>query len=409
MVDRSGEAVGAGHHRTRHPQRGRGSGARGPIRPGCPVRTHGRGADRAGAARALPVAARQRPCPRRPGPAAAGVAGARGTPAGRRAHGPNRPSPAGRSATTWPPTPMTTGCSTELGIGSDLLPVVVPSGTPIGTVAGAVADRLGLGSGVLVVTGGFDQAMATLGAGVTEAGTAHLGMGSYEALTAPLDRPRTEEHLRAGGWSVGRTVAGTSRWSTMSSWLGGAAIDWLARSVRGDGRDGRPHPRAAAARGHPGSGTHPCARRTRGRRCDIRWPGPGHGRGATWRPRSWRPSCLDLRRALADLRRAGITVDSLRATGGGARSRRWLQLTADVTGLPVERVQVRDAGAFAAGLMAGAAVGMLPPADVAARDLVRIDRRAEPRPELGDHYARRAELHAALGVAIRRPSSVATG
>jgi xylulokinase len=284
----------------------------------------------------------------------------------------------------------------------------VPSGTPIGTVAGAVADRLGLGRGVLVVTGGFDQAMATLGAGVTEAGTAHLGMGSYEALTAPLDRPRTEEHLRAGGWSVGRTAAGTNRWSTMSSWLGGAALDWLARSVRGGGGTAGPTPARLLREATSGPARILALAGLEAGDATFVGLDLGTARGDL-AAALLEAVCLDLRRALADLRRAGITVDSLRATGGGARSRRWLQLTADVTRLPVERVRVRDAGAFAAGLMAGAAAGMLPPADVAVRDLVRIDRRAEPRPELGDHYARRAELHAELGVAIRRPSSVAAG
>lgn len=105
---------------------------------------------------------------------------------------------------------------------------------------------------------------------------------------------------------------------------------------------------------------------------------------------------LDLRRAITELQRAGVQVRSLRATGGGARSRRWLQLKADVTGLPVERPAVREAGAFGAGLMAGAAVGMLPPTAEAARELVRVDLRLEPRRADEAHYTERAALHAAL-------------
>ncbi len=66
---------------------------------------------------------------------------------------------------------------------------------------------------------------------------------------------------------------------------------------------------------------------------------------------------MDLRRALADLDRAGVPVRHAPGHGWRRPIARWLQLKADVTGRVVERWLVREAGAFAAGLLAGAAMG----------------------------------------------------
>lgn len=276
-----------------------------------------------------------------------------------------------------------------------MLPTVVPSGTAIGTVSAIAARELGLGPDVALVTGGFDQAMATLGAGVCETGLAHVGTGSYEALSALVERPLIDAGLRASGWSVGRSVAGSARWSAMASWLGGAALDRLAANSTETSPGGRrpsvkrllrevpdgPARTLALASLEAGSGAV-VGMDLGTRRGDIA-------------AALMEAVTMDLRRALAHLDRAGVPVRSLRATGGGADPR-WLQLKADVTGRVVERPLVREAGAFAAGLMAGAAIGELPPIAEAVRDMVHVDMRVEPRRALEAHYEERAALHAEL-------------
>ncbi len=290
-----------------------------------------------------------------------------------------------------------------VGVDERLLPVVVDSGSPIGTVADTVAARLGLPRGVVVVAGGFDQAMATLGAGVLDAGIAHVGTGSYEALTAVLKAPLIDVCLHATGWSVGRSIAGTARWAAMASWVGGAALGWLARgTAQGPGltrswpagpspsparllREMPEGPARLLARSELDGGTGVVAG------LDL-----GSGRGDLTAA-IVEAVTMDLRQALTDLEGAGVHVDTLRATGGGARSPRWLQVKADITGRIVERPVIAEAGAYAAGLLAGAAVGLLPPSVQACRELVRIDARVEPRRDLEAHYADRAALHAQLG------------
>ncbi len=60
------------------------------------------------------------------------------------------------------------------------------------------------------------------------------------------------------------------------------------------------------------------------------------------------------------LRAHGITPRLVRATGGGLESAWWLQLKADVTGVPVEVVDQDEPGAFGAAILAGVGSACIP-------------------------------------------------
>ena len=53
-------------------------------------------------------------------------------------------------------------------------------------------------------------------------------------------------------------------------------------------------------------------------------------------------------------------VERLLAVGGGARSRLWRQIIADVTGRPVYHADAPEASALGAGILAAAATGSVP-------------------------------------------------
>jgi len=69
--------------------------------------------------------------------------------------------------------------------------------------------------------------------------------------------------------------------------------------------------------------------------------------------------CYDLRSHIRGFRQAGIPVERLMAVGGGAQSDAWLQMKANITGLPVTRADVHDASAIGAAALAAAAIGIV--------------------------------------------------
>lgn len=292
---------------------------------------------------------------------------------------------------------------------ADLFPPVLPTGSLLGVVPGRVASALGLPRGVRLVGGGFDQAMATLGAGIVSPGLAHVGVGSWQAITVLAD-DRPAPDLVAAGFTIGPSIAAGGSWSVMASGPGASLLGWLGR-VGGSGDDSRDAARRAIA----------LARRAADRPTGLVVI-PDLSGGAPPRPDPaargviaglalgdgpervaralLEAVAIGLADRLARLDEAGLRVDEIRVTGGGARDRRWRQLTADVTGLPVRPVDPVDAGALAAAALAATAVGLAPDPPAAVARTIRVGPAATPRPR---HHAvyrdvarRSADLRSAL-------------
>jgi len=104
---------------------------------------------------------------------------------------------------------------------------------------------------------------------------------------------------------------------------------------------------------------------------------------------------------LEGLRRLGIDTSQFVATGGGARSDAWLQIKADVLGVPLVRPAITECGVLGAAMLAGLATGRLAdPAEAIAR-FVRRDRVFEPDPRRHALYRDRAAAYRRLYPALK--------
>ena len=62
--------------------------------------------------------------------------------------------------------------------------------------------------------------------------------------------------------------------------------------------------------------------------------------------------------SLERLQKRGVETKLVRATGGGSRNAWWLQLMADVSGLPIEVVRQSEPGTLGAAILAGVGIGI---------------------------------------------------
>jgi xylulokinase len=108
----------------------------------------------------------------------------------------------------------------------------------------------------------------------------------------------------------------------------------------------------------------------------------------------------ELRSNLDLLAAAGVEVGTLRAIGGGARSPLWLQLKADITGIPVARPQVTEAAGLGAALLAGVGAGVFPSAVAAADSCLQIAESRTPDPVARRAYEERYAIYQALYPAL---------
>ena len=101
--------------------------------------------------------------------------------------------------------------------------------------------------------------------------------------------------------------------------------------------------------------------------------------------------CLASRRNFEALRDQAPPLKRLIATGGGANSAVWVQIKADMFGLPVAVPESTEAGLIGCAALAGVAAGLFADQDAAAAALVRFARIVEPRREFVALYDELAE------------------
>jgi len=107
-----------------------------------------------------------------------------------------------------------------------------------------------------------------------------------------------------------------------------------------------------------------------------------------------------LRDSLELLRELGVEPRVARVSGGGARSRLWLEIVASVLGLPLELTVVEEGSAYGAALLGGVANGVFRDAQEAVAACVRVREAVEPNEAWSrvyeDGYARFRGLYPAL-------------
>ena len=81
-----------------------------------------------------------------------------------------------------------------------------------------------------------------------------------------------------------------------------------------------------------------------------------------------------------------IEVSSIRSLGGAARSDLWLQLKADLLGVPVERPACTDVASLGAAMFAATGIGQFDSIADAADAWYGADRVVEPNPDRFEAY-----------------------
>lgn len=105
----------------------------------------------------------------------------------------------------------------------------------------------------------------------------------------------------------------------------------------------------------------------------------------------------------------GLNPQEIRAVAGGARSKLWLQIKADVTGKPVSVPHELETTALGAAMLAGVAGGLFTNLQEAAQAAVSVAMYTEPRSEhrqaYDDAYALYREVYDALQEPFRKAAA----
>jgi xylulokinase len=106
-----------------------------------------------------------------------------------------------------------------------------------------------------------------------------------------------------------------------------------------------------------------------------------------------------LRDSLELMRALGLSIDQVRASGGGARSPLWRQMLADVFDAEIVTVKVTEGAAYGAALLAGVGAGVYEDVAEACATAVQLTGHTGPGPAVSvyaDFYPRYQALYPAL-------------
>jgi xylulokinase len=247
-----------------------------------------------------------------------------------------------------------------LGLDRSILPPCYESTEVTGKITAAVAELTGLEAGTPVVGGGGDQAASAVGNGIVEEGIVSCTLGTSGVVFAhmekvaydPAGRVHTFCHAVPGKWHVMGVTQGA-----------GLSLQWFRNQLApGTPYDDLTAEAAKSPAGAQGLFWLPYLMGERTPHLDATarggWIGltNSHTRadlirsvieGVSYSQRD----CLDIIEAL------GVSVKSVRASGGGAQSAFWRGLLACILNRRVVTLHTQEGSAYGAALLALAGTG----------------------------------------------------
>src|SRR5947207_2660312 len=276
-----------------------------------------------------------------------------------------------------------------LEIDRALLPALYDSPEICGAVSSAGSEATGLLKGTPVVAGAGDQAAGATGMGIVAPGAVSATIGTSGVVFAATDRPALDPKGRLHTFCH----ASSGRWHVMGvTQAAGLSLRWFRDQFgagKDDGRD--PYERLSdeAATVEPGCNGllwTPYLMGERTPHLDPTARGAMVGLTASHTRAHVIRAILEgvafsLRDSFTLFGEMGVPVNNIRLGGGGARSRLWRQIQADVYGKEVEIVEAEEGAAYGAAILAGVGVGMWKSVDEACAAVVRVAARVKPAKE----------------------------
>ena len=303
----------------------------------------------------------------------------------------------------------------------ELLPNVHPSGTAIGQVLPKVANKLGL-KGVVVATGGHDQPCGSLGAGIIERGIAMNATGTSDVICPAFDEPILSEAMLSGNYSCYPHVVSGQYVSVAFNLTGGLLLRWYGDTLCDAER--------AIAINSDKSIYEVIIEQASEDIKSLFFLPHFVGAGTPYLDSYSRGALVgltiatnkqDISKAVLDstdyemklnielMNEAGLGIQQLRAIGGGAQSKKWLQMKADTFGLPVSSMNVSEAASLGAAILGGMGTGSFNDIQEAVKSMVHVATTYEPNEEQTRLYQEKYQQYKQLYLVLKDYNKLLSG
>lgn len=299
-----------------------------------------------------------------------------------------------------------------LEIDSRILPRVYESIEPTGTVSKSGAQATGLIEGTLVIAGAGDNAAGAVGMGVVSPGTVSATIGTSGVVFAVTEQPVLDPKGRIH--TLCHAVPG--RWHNTGVTQGaGLSLRWFRDNFTdGKSYDELADEAAKITSGSDGAIWLPYLMGERTPHLDPKARAAFIGLTASHTTGHLVRAVLEgvafsLRDSFEIFKALGAPLETVRLGGGGARSKLWRQIQADVYGHDVETIRADEGAAFGAALLAGVGAGAWNSVEEACRKTIRVAERIKPDRESVEILNRNYAAYKMLYSALQTPVNIING
>lgn len=259
---------------------------------------------------------------------------------------------------------------------------------PTGSVVGKLKEEWG--RDITLVLGSHDQICTALGAGVLEAGEAVDGMGTVECITTVFERKPTDADMGARGYCVVPYATEGNYCTYILNFACGSIVNWVRKKMMHqyapDGETFFSYMEGQMTAKPTGILTLPYFSGASTPYQDLSAKGVILGLTTDTPDFQLYQSVLEgtsmeMRLNLDTVRRYGLTLNALVATGGGANSDKWLAIKSDVMRVPVRTLRSSEGGLCGLAMLASVALGCVPDLYVARERFVRYEKSFSPSPD----------------------------
>ncbi len=285
------------------------------------------------------------------------------------------------------------------GIDKALMPKLVAIGSKAGKIKPEVAAELDINGQILIVSGCHDQIAASIGTGATKENMAVDGTGTVECITPVFTEKVDKNILYKGSYAIIPFL--NNNYVTYAfSFTGGALLKWYRDKIaymeaevftdRGESayenfneQININEPSDILVLPHfAGAATPYMDNNARGAMIGL----------------SIDTTSIQIYQALMEgvtyemllnierLEEAGITIDTLYATGGGAASEEWLQMKANILNRSIVTLKSDQSGTLGCAMLVGIACGLFENIDDATKKFVKIGKTYNPELKMHNKY-----------------------
>ena len=299
-------------------------------------------------------------------------------------------------------------------IDSSLFSKPVMCGTDAGNIRKDLLKELGLSEETIVTPAGHDQVAAAIGSGVFDKNSAVDGAGTVECIVPIYDEIPDGSSMYEGNYAIIPYVIPGKYVTYAFTFTGGALVDWFVQNfAKNEAKTQGPNQKTVYEVLEEGMKEEPTGILVLPHFAGAATPymdqySKGAIVGLTVEHTTsdlykamMEGVCYEMLLNLQLLKKANIAPRKLFATGGGASSKVWMQMKADILNLPITALENSDAGATGCAMMAGIASGIYTDLKDAASTFIKDKETYYPRIDMHKMYLQHYERYEKLYEAVR--------